>query len=346
MAVDIAPFLKTHGNDSNQIGNPVLDHGSFCRLQHAYGFPSTFGHLTFFNYLESTEIPNAGGKFAVWMLPQLFAFAINFPIQKFLQAQRKVPMVMAWVSALVLMLHAFFSSLLMFNTSWWLIVIEQLFYIFITKSDDAWCGFLWLASAIMLWHVSFLPSLVIKHDILFDIHSICVVENELQFGVLIPGVADSHNSMIITGWDLMIAVGFSAAISVRVSNELGAGNTWLAKFSVLVVSITSVSMGFVCMILVLATKDYFPYLFTNSVAVGAGWQSLVAYLNIGCYYIVGLPAGILLGFTSGLGVMGIWSGMIGGIVLQTLTLVVVTSRTNWNKEVSILLPFCTLCFLA
>ena len=32
------------------------------------------------------------------------------------------------------------------------------------------------------------------------------------------------------------------------------------------------------------------------VAVGAGWQSIVAYINIGCYYLVGLPLGILLGF--------------------------------------------------
>lgn len=37
-------------------------------------------------------------------------------------------------------------------------------------------------------------------------------------------------------------------------------------------------------------------------AVGAGWQSVVAYINIGCYYIVGLPAGILLGFTFAFGV--------------------------------------------
>lgn len=58
-----------------------------------------------------------------------------------------------------------------------------------------------------------------------------------------------------------------APISVRVSNELGAGNAWLAKFSVLVVSITSVGIGVVCMIVVFATKDYFPYLFTNSNAV-------------------------------------------------------------------------------
>lgn len=84
------------------------------------------------------------GKFALWMLPQLFAYALNFPIQKFLQAQRKV-LVMAWISAIVLVLHALFSWLLILklgwgligaaitlNLSWWLIVILQLLYIFIT----------------------------------------------------------------------------------------------------------------------------------------------------------------------------------------------------------------------
>ncbi|XP_022768868.1 protein DETOXIFICATION 33 isoform X2 [Durio zibethinus] len=321
---------------------------------------------------ETTEISNAAGKFAVWMLPQLFAYAMNFPIQKFLQAQRKV-MVMAWVSALVLVLHAFFSWLLILklgwgligaaitlNTSWWLIVIGQFLYIFITTSDGAWCGFSWLAFADLFGFVKLsLASAVMLCLEFWYLMVIVVITGRLP-NPLIPVDAISI-CMNINGWDAMIAIGFNAAISVRVSNELGAGNAWLAKFGVLVVSITSVGIGVVCMIVVFATKDYFPYLFTNSnavaeettklatllgftvllnslqpvlsgVAIGAGWQALVAYINIGCYYVVGLPAGILLGFTFGFGVMGIWSGMIGGIVLQTLILIVVTSLTNWNKE--------------
>lgn len=65
----------------------------------------------------------------------------------------------------------------------------------------------------------------------------------------------------------MISMGFSAAISVRVSNELGAGNARAAKFSVLVVSTATVLIGVVLMAVVLATRDVFPYLFTNSEAV-------------------------------------------------------------------------------
>ena len=32
------------------------------------------------------------------------------------------------------------------------------------------------------------------------------------------------------------------------------------------------------------------------VAIGDGWQSLVAFVNIGCYYLVGLPLATVFGF--------------------------------------------------
>lgn len=321
---------------------------------------------------ETAEISNAAGKFALWMLPQLFAYALNFPIQKFLQAQRKV-LVMAWISAIVLVLHALFSWLLILklgwgligaaitlNLSWWLIVILQLLYIFITKSDGAWSGFSWLAFADLWAFVKLsLASAVMLCLEFWYLMLLVVITGRLPNALI--AVDAISVCMNIQGWDAMIAIGFNAAISVRVSNELGAGNARAAKFSVLVVSITAVTIGVCCTILVLATRYNFPFLFTNSeavaaettklsillaitvlmnclqpvlsgVAVGAGWQSLVAYINLGCYYIVGLPLGILLGFTFGFGAEGIWSGMIGGIGLQTLILIVITSITNWRKE--------------
>lgn len=36
--------------------------------------------------------------------------------------------------------------------------------------------------------------------------------------------------------------------------------------------------------------------YLEGVAVGCGWQSFVAYVNVGCYYVVGIPVGVLLGF--------------------------------------------------
>jgi Na+-driven multidrug efflux pump len=38
------------------------------------------------------------------------------------------------------------------------------------------------------------------------------------------------------------------------------------------------------------------------VAIGAGWQAVVAYVNIACYYIFGIPLGLILGFKVKLGV--------------------------------------------
>ncbi|CBI28940.3 unnamed protein product, partial [Vitis vinifera] len=71
----------------------------------------------------------------------------------------------------------------------------------------------------------------------------------------------------------------------------------------------------------------------SGVAVGCGWQAFVAYVNVGCYYIVGVPLGSLLGFYFKLGAKGIWLGMLGGTLMQTFILIWVTARTNWNKEV-------------
>ena len=125
---------------------------------------------------QTEEISEAAGVFAIYMIPQLFAYAMNFPIAKFLQSQSKI-MVMALIAAVVLVLHTLFSWLFMLklgwglvgaaivlDTSWWLIVIAQLLYIFSGTCGRAWSGFslkafqnLWgfvklsLASAVMLW---------------------------------------------------------------------------------------------------------------------------------------------------------------------------------------------------
>lgn len=101
------------------------------------------------------------------------------------------------------------------------------------------------------------------------------------------------------------------------------------------------------------------------VAIGAGWQAVVAYVNIVCYYIFGVPLGLVMGYKLDMGVtvsivytpyvfdqniilfetlvmmvnffclQGIWIGMLSGTVIQTLVLFWIVYRTNWNKEVII-----------
>ncbi|WRX23846.1 Multi antimicrobial extrusion protein - like 10 [Theobroma cacao] len=68
-------------------------------------------------------------------------------------------------------------------------------------------------------------------------------------------------------------------------------------------------------------------------AVGAGRQSIVAYVNICSYYIVGVPLGVVLGYIAHLELKGLWIGMIIGVVIQTTVLGYITWRTNWEEQV-------------
>lgn len=118
---------------------------------------------------------------------------------------------------------------------------------------------------------------------------------------------------------------------VRVANELGAGKGKSAKFAMQVSVAQSTVIGFIFCILIMIFHRQFAYIFTTSppvleavndmsillavtillnsvqpilsgVAVGSGWQVFVAYVNIGCYYLIGLPLGILMGWVFNTGV--------------------------------------------
>ncbi|PRQ21325.1 hypothetical protein RchiOBHm_Chr7g0237951 [Rosa chinensis] len=70
----------------------------------------------------------------------------------------------------------------------------------------------------------------------------------------------------------------------------------------------------------------------SGVAIGSGRQAIVAIVNIGSYYLVGMPVGVVLGWLLVFGIKGMWAGMICGIVVQTLILIIITIRCDWAKE--------------
>lgn len=321
---------------------------------------------------QSDDISELAGRYAVCAIPQLFAYALNFPLQKFFQSQSKV-WVMAAISGTAVVIHAALNwvfvrklghglagAAVVGNFSWWLIVLAQVAYVVSGYFPESWTGFsksafrslsgfvrLSLASAIMLclelWYYTAVLIMVgyLKNpSIQVSAMSIC---------------------MNIQLWTLMVALGFNAAISVRVSNELGAGRPKAAKFAVAVNMLTAAVLGIACTVAVLAGRKLLPRLFTgvpevvkeasrmgyllaatillgfiqpvlSGVAVGAGWQSSVAFLNVGCYYLIGLPIGAVLGFKLKRNAMGIWSGMLVGSLLQTAILLIITVRTKWKKE--------------
>uniref|UniRef100_A0A251S142 Putative multi antimicrobial extrusion protein n=1 Tax=Helianthus annuus TaxID=4232 RepID=A0A251S142_HELAN len=143
---------------------------------------------------------------------------------------------------------------------------------------------------------------------------------------------------------------------VRVANELGRGNAKAVRFSIQVLLGTSIAIGVFFFVLCLLFGKKLAYLFTDDervadtvldlylllsfsvllnfrVAIGGGMQGAVAIVNLVCYYLIGIPLGALLGYTTSLQVKGIWIGMIGGVVTQTISLAYMNWRTNWDDEV-------------
>ncbi|VAH85659.1 unnamed protein product [Triticum turgidum subsp. durum] len=241
---------------------------------------------------QSPEIAHAASIFVYGLIPQIFAYAINFPIQKFMQAQ-SIVLPSAYISTVTLVLHLLLSwvvvykaglgllgASLVLSLSWWVIVAAQFAYIVVSPTcRETWTGFTWqafsglpaflklsAASAVMLcletWYFQILvliAGLLPDPEIALDSLSVC---------------------MTISGWVFMISVGFNAAASVRVSNELGAGNPKSAFFSVWVVTSLCAAISVVFAIVMLCLRNHISYLFTESEIVSDAVADLCPLLAI------------------------------------------------------------------
>ncbi|WJX60743.1 Protein DETOXIFICATION 41 [Trifolium repens] len=265
---------------------------------------------------------------------------------RFLQAQNIVNP-LAYMAVGVFLLHVLFSWLVVYvlhygllgaaltlSFSWWILVLLNGLYIILSpKCKETWTGFtmkaftgIWpyfkltVASAMMLcleiWYnqgLVLISGLLSNPTVALDSISIC---------------------MNYLNWDMQIVLGLGAAASVRVSNELGAAHPRVTKFKLFTtdsVVLEAVSKLTPLLAISVLLNGIQPIL--SGVAVGSGWQALVAYVNLICYYVIGLPVGCVLGFKTYLGVAGLWWGLILGVFIQTVTLIILTARTNWEAEV-------------
>ncbi|XP_051215667.1 protein DETOXIFICATION 40 [Lolium perenne] len=323
---------------------------------------------------QSPEIAGAAAEFAYGLIPQIFAYAANFPIQKFLQAQSIVApsayilaaslvlhLGMSWVAVYKLGLGLLGASLTL-SLTWWVLVAAQ--FVYILKSPrcrETWTGFTWAAFADLAGFAKLSAASAVMLAL-----EVWYFQVLILLAGMLPDPQIALDSLTvctsIQSWVFMISVGFNAAASVRVGNELGAGNPRSAAFSAWIVTAMSALIAAVAAVLVFLLRHKLSYLFTggeavsravadlcpmlvativlcgiqpvlSGVAVGCGWQALVAYINIGCYYFIGVPLGVLLGFKFDYGIKGLWGGMIGGTLIQTTILLWITFRTDWNKEV-------------
>jgi len=109
---------------------------------------------------EPARIAGAARVYILGLIPQIFAYAANFPIQKFLQAQSIVApsayilaasfalhVPLSWIAVYVLGLGLLGASLTL-SLTWWLLVLGQFAYIvWSPRCRETWAGFTWAAFA-------------------------------------------------------------------------------------------------------------------------------------------------------------------------------------------------------
>ncbi|KAE8668230.1 MATE efflux family protein 9 [Hibiscus syriacus] len=160
-----------------------------------------------------------------------------------------------------------------------------------------------------------------------------------------------------------IPYGLGAAASTRVSNELGAGNPQAARVAVYAAIALAALDTLIVSGILFAIRDVFGYVYSNEkevvdsvtsmaplvclsvildglqgvlqgVARGSGWQHIGAYVNLGAFYLVGIPAAATLAFWLQLKGIGLWVGIQSGSLTQNILLAIVTSCVNWEEQAS------------
>ncbi|MED6171264.1 hypothetical protein PIB30_039255 [Stylosanthes scabra] len=321
---------------------------------------------------QDKEISDLAGKYAIKVIPSMFSYAFIFPTQRFLQAQSKVKVItcITFVALLLqnVLLYIFIYGLdlgttglaMANNVTHWVLALALVVYAS-CWCKEGWSGFSFLAFKDLLPFTWLSLSLSLMT---------CLEQWYSTFIVLLAGQLDnpvialgSYSICInVQGWYLMLLLGISTAVSVRVSNTLGMSHPRAARYSFIVTMSQSLFIGVSFMSVVFLSKQDLAIIFTNSedliravadlayllgltmllssvsqvisgVAIGSGWQVMIGYINLGCYYIVGLSLGYFLGFNQHLGLKGLWGGTQCGSVIQIFILIIIIWKTNWNKEV-------------
>ncbi|XP_027168385.1 protein DETOXIFICATION 16-like [Coffea eugenioides] len=245
--------------------------------------------------------------------------------------------------------------------SYWINLLLLAFYVkFSTSCKKTWTGF----SKEALHNIPNFLKLGIPSTIM-----ICLENWSFEMTVLLSGLLPNPQletsvlsvclNTAATVW--MIPFGLSCAVSTRVSNELGAGHPRTARLAVCVVFFMAITVGILVGLVLILIRNGLGYAFSNEKEVvnyvarmvpllatsnildglqcvlsgtvrGCGWQKIGAFINLGSYYLVGIPAAVLIAFVLHIGGQGLWLGIICALIVQVLCLFIITWRTNWAKE--------------
>ncbi|KAK7314617.1 hypothetical protein VNO77_33144 [Canavalia gladiata] len=327
--------------------------------------------LIFFG--QDIEISTEAGDYARFMLPSLFAYGLLQCLNRFLQTQNIV-FPMMFFSGVTTLLHFLICWVMVFKSglgnrgaaianaiSYWFNVLSLSLYVkFSPSCAQTWTGFskeafynipsfLWLA----------IPSAVMVCLEMWSFEMMVLLSGLLPNPKLETSVLSICLNTAATVW--MIPFGLSGAVSIRVSNELGAGHPHAARLAVWVVLVMAIIEGTLIGTVMILIRNIWGYAYSNELEVikyvavmlpilatsnfldglqcvlsgtarGCGWQKIGAMVNLGSYYLVGIPCAIVFAFELHIGGKGLWLGIICALIVQVCSLMIITIRTNWEQE--------------
>ncbi|XP_008223668.1 PREDICTED: protein DETOXIFICATION 16-like [Prunus mume] len=323
---------------------------------------------------QDPEIAAAAGSYARFLIPCLFAYAVNQCHSKFLQSQNNVvPMIVS--TGIATLLHLILCGVLVYKTSlgyrgaavansisYWINALTLVIYVRVSPS----CKHTWTGFSKDAFHgiANFLklsvPSAVMISLEIWSFEMMVLLSGFLPNPTLETSVLSI--SLNTCSMVFMIPMAFSGAASTRVSNQLGAGQPRLAVLAVRValsiVILEGILIGTVLilgrkvwgycyskeievvnyvgeMLILVAISHFFDGLQSvlSGVIRGSGQQKIGAYVNLGAYYLMGIPTAVVLAFVLHLGGKGLWTGITVALFSQTLFLAIIITRTDWEKEV-------------
>ncbi|XP_020416469.1 protein DETOXIFICATION 12 isoform X2 [Prunus persica] len=300
-------------------------------------------------------IAQEAGRYAIWLIPSLFAYAVLQSLVRFFLAQGLIfPMPLS--SSLVLLLHI--------PLCWALVFHLGLGNIGAALSTGL-CN--WLNTIILLTYLKYSSTcektrVHFSTDVFLSIKKFFVLaipSAVMVCVVLIP--PELVSSLTTTSLHYFIPYSVGAAASNRISNELGADNPRVARVVVWAAMVLAVTEAVIVSTILLCCRSVWGYVYSNDmevvnyvkrlapllslslfadslqavlsgVARGCGMQRIGAYINLCAYYIAGIPVAVVLGFLLHLRGMGLWIGMMTGSSVPALLFILITSFINWPKQ--------------
>ncbi|KAL0686403.1 hypothetical protein Bca4012_053251 [Brassica carinata] len=253
---------------------------------------------------QPDDIAELSGVLSVWAIPLHFAYPLSFPLQRFLQCQLKNH-VTAYAAAVSLVVH--------FLVSW----------LFVDGLKLGVVGT--MATVSISWWVNVL--IILAYTVCGGCPLTWTGFSSEAFTGLWEFLKLSASSgvmlcMSINGWEMMIPLAFFAGTGVRVANELGAGNGKGARFATIVSVTQSLIIGLFFWVIIMLFHNQIAWIFSSSEAVLAAVNKLTVLLALTVFLNSVQP--------------GIWAGMIfGGTAVQTMILILITMRCEWEKEAQI-----------